>query len=555
MPQLVIEQSGAEPMTAPVGSTKITLGRAGDNDIVLTAEEVSRHHAHIKRIGDTSVIVDQKSLNGTYVNRQRVVEHTLKHLDEIWLGNKCRILFRDDTSYGVASKDTTHTGTQIDSRLRDSINDIRAEMDRVGMNMTMMGMRSASSETAGVSAASPAMPSPEELVRMSRAYRRLAALHKASQAITSNFDLHTRLSDMLDTIMEVLQANRGFILLRDEKTEALAVQVARQMGRELGASSPSMGIAGRAAIDGEPVLMADSDSNEEFGMRESIVVNRISSAMCVPLKVKNRILGSVYVDTNSPEMRFNEEDLELFASLASQAAMAVENVRLHDKVIDTEKRRGNLARFLPAALVEKLMSESQTLVLGGQKTQVTTMFCDIRGSSEIAENLTPQDLVTLLNEHFTAMTEILFSHEGTLDKYIGDEIMAIFGAPIPVGNEEYRAVRAGLDMQARNEEMNALRAADNRPQLHFGIGIDSGEVIAGYIGSPQRMDFTVVGDRVNIAKRFCDVAGPGKVVVGQQTWNAVKDWVEGVPLGNLTLKGKQQTEGAYEVLALRDNRD
>lgn len=555
MPQLIIEQPSAPTMTVPIAGNKITLGRSEENDVVLIAEEVSRHHAYVSRRGPQSVLTDLKSLNGTYVNRQRVAERVLKHMDEIWLGSKCRILFRDDTMYGTSEIDKSDGDERSDSKLEKSIHGIREEMDRVGMNMTLIGMRTPAPDTTLKMATPPPVLSPDDIVRMGRAYRRLSALHKANQVITSNFDLQTRLSDMLDTIMEVLQAKHGFVLLRDEKTQALRVMVARQMGRELGASSPSMGIAGRAAIDGEPVLMSDSGSDQEFGMRESIILNRISSAMCVPLKIDNRILGSIYVDTDDPEMSFLEEDLELFASLASQTAMAVENVRLHDQFIETEKRRENLARFLPGALVEKLMTESQVLTLGGLKTHVTTMFCDIRGSSQIAERLAPQELVTLLNEHFTAMTEILFAYEGTLDKYIGDEIMAIFGAPIAAGDEEYRSVCAAVEMQDRNKELNALRRSENRPQLHFGIGIDSGEVIAGYIGSPKRMDFTVVGDRVNTAKRFCDMAGPGKVVVGEHTWNVIKDRVEGVPMGNLTLKGKQQTVNAYEVLSLRKGQE
>lgn len=550
MPQLIIEQPGTPPMTVPIAGNKVTLGRSEENDIVLSADEVSRHHAAVSRRSNQTILTDLKSLNGTYVNRQRIAERVLKHMDEIWLGSKCRILYRDDTIYGTKEGEGSDSN-RSDSKLERSIHGIREEMDRVGMNMTLIGMRTPVPDTTLKMATPPPVLSPDDIVRMGRAYRRLSALHKANQVITSNFDLQTRLSDMLDTIMEVLQANRGFVMLRDEKTQALRVMVARQMGRELNASSPSMGIAGRAAIDGEPVLMTDSESDQEFGMRESIILNRISSAMCVPLKIEDRILGSIYVDSNNPEMKFVEEDLELFASLAAQAAMAVENVRLHDKFIETEKRRENLARFLPGALVDKLMTESATLTLGGQKTHVTTLFCDIRGSSQIAEQLAPQELVTLLNEHFTAMTEILFAYEGTLDKYIGDEIMAIFGAPISAGNEEYRAVCAALEMQERCRELNALRRSENRPQLHVGIGIESGEVIAGYIGSPKRMDFTVVGDRVNIAKRFCDMAGPGKVVVGDYTWNAIKHLAEGMPMGNLTLKGKQQTVAAHEVLSLK----
>ncbi len=551
MQQLVIEQAGASVMTAPVKGDKITFGRAEGNDIMLTADGVSRHHAHITCEDGALVLTDLGSLNGTYVNRKRVETCVLNHLDEIWLGGKCRILFRDDSvSDAAAPEASARAGS--DRRLSESIHNIRAEMERVGANMTMMGRQSPVQEQQDDNGRLSPMLAAEEMMRMSRAYRRLLALHKANQIILANFDLHTRLSDMMDVIMEVLQADRGFVLLRDEKTESLTVHVARQMGRELEATSPSMGIAGRAALDGEPVLMTDSASSEEFGARESIIVNRITSAMCVPLKVEDHILGSIYVDTSNPQMRFVEEDLELFASLGLQAAMAVDNVRLHNQLVATEKRRGNLARFLPGALVEKLMNESKTLVLGGEKAHVTTMFCDIRGASQLAESLAPQELVSLLNEHFTEMTEILFSHEGTLDKYIGDGIMAVFGAPIAAGDEEYRAVRAALEMQQRNRELNARRQAKGKPSIQFGIGIDSGDVISGYIGSPQRMDFTVVGDHVNTAKRFCDIAGAGEVVVGGQTWAAIEEWVEGKPLGRMRLKGKQQNVVAFEVFSLRN---
>jgi adenylate cyclase len=273
--------------------------------------------------------------------------------------------------------------------------------------------------------------------------------------------------------------------------------------------------------------------------------------MCVPLKVENRILGSVYVDTRKAGMRFTEEDLELFSTLASQSAMAIENARLAMQIVESEKRRQNLARFLPNALVDKVINESQTLVLGGQKTHVTSMFCDIRGSSELAEKLTPQLLVGLLNEHFSAMTEIVFKYEGTLDKYIGDEIMAIFGAPISVGDEPFRAVCTAIEMQRANAELNVLRGLENRPQFQVGTGIDTGEVIAGYIGSPKRMDFTVVGDRVNTAKRLCDIAGPGKTLIGKDVWEAVKDRVDAIPMGALMVKGKLQAVDAYEVVGLK----
>ncbi len=545
MPQVVVEQPGVPPMTVALSGEETHFGRSENSDVVLVADEVSRHHAKIVQRGGRTVLVDLKSLNGTYVNRQRVVERVLSHMDEMWFGSKCRVVYRDDTHFGKVDEDVQPSTR--DSQLIQNVDKIREEMDRVGNSMTMIGQ--APDRVTGPSAISPQDTAPD-LSKIGRAYRRMAALNKVSMIMAGNFDLDTRLSEVLDTVMEVLEAERGFVMLREEGTNSLNVKVARQMGRQLEASSPSMGIAGRAAIDGEAVLMTDRESDQEFGMRDSIILSQIVSAMCVPLKIEDRVLGSVYVDTRKAGVSFNEEDLELFLSLASQSAMAVDNVRLHQQVVEAEKKRQNFSRFLPAAIVDKIMAEDTALELGGQKTEVTTMFCDIRGSTKIAESVTPQQLVEMLNEHFTALTEIIFNHQGTLDKYIGDEIMAVFGAPISTGDDAYNAVRASLAVQARNQELNSLRMHENRPEMHVGIGIDTGEVIAGYIGSPMRMDYTVVGDRVNTAKRFCDMAAAGKVVVGAETWESIKDRVQGHPIGTVALKGKELPVNAYEILGL-----
>jgi adenylate cyclase len=545
MPQVIIEQPGVPPRTVPLSPGEIQFGRSEDSDVVLVADEVSRHHAKILYREDKVILVDLKSLNGTYVNRQRVVERVLSHMDEIWFGSKCRLVFRDDTNFGKAKREDSTS----DLSLVRSMDKIRAEMDRVGNSMTMISRRQGDTPT-GLKTPPP-QATPEEILMMSQAYRRLAALYEASKVMASRFDLNKRLSDLLDTAIAVMGAERGFVMLREGGSSNLNVKVARQMGRELEASSPSMGIAGKAAIDGQPVVMGDREQDAEFGMRESIIRNQISSAMAVPLRMDDRILGSMYIDTRKSGAAFGEEDLELFASLATQSAMAIDNVRLHEQMVESEKRRQNLGRFLSPAIVEKIINEGSELELGGRKQRVTTMFCDIRGSSALAERLSPQQMVALLNEHFTAMTEIVFTNQGTLDKYIGDELMAVFGSPIPSEDDALQAVTAALAIQKRNGELNAVRAREGRPQFELGIGIETGDVIAGYIGSPMRMEFTVVGDRVNVAKRFCDMAAAEKVVIGQETWSKVQDKVISRPIGTVVLKGKEQPVQAHEILGLR----
>ncbi|MBI5095457.1 MAG: GAF domain-containing protein, partial [Candidatus Hydrogenedentes bacterium] len=336
MPQVIIEQPGVAPITIPLAGAEIHLGRAEGNTVVLVADEVSRHHAKMIRRGDKTVLYDLNSLNGTYVNRQRIVERVLSHLDEVFLGSKCRIVFRDDTSFG-ASPGTPKEENRDSSVLIKGLDKIREEMDRAGQNLTLFSRVSRTPAPASAEP-TPVVPA-EELASMGQAYRRLSALYQASKLIASNFDLSRRLADVLDTAIEVMDAERGFVMLHDDQTGNLEVKVAREMGQELHASAPSMGIAGRAAIDGEPVLMTSADSDARFSGRESIIRQRIISAMCVPLRAESRILGSIYVDTRKPGVTFSEEDLELFASLASQSALAIDNVRLYEQMLEAEKKR------------------------------------------------------------------------------------------------------------------------------------------------------------------------------------------------------------------------
>lgn len=545
MPLLIIEQQGISTQTVPIEDKEIVLGRSNDCDVILFTEEISRHHAKIFIKDGAYIIADLKSLNGTYVNRQRIVEHKLKHLDEIWLGSKCRIVFRDD----IPKKDskTFQDKDRHESKYIDQMEHVREEIEEVKNTLFKISKEEAE----------PTLQKTKEVVtpsidikKLTRTYRRLDALYKATQIMGSAHHLDSKLEQVLDLVIEVLGAERGFILLKDENKNTLVTKVARAMGSGLEANSPSMGIAGKSAIDGEPVLMIDRYADVEFGNRESVIARKITSAMCVPLRIEDRILGSIYIDTIKKKAFFDEGDLDLFCSMANQIALAIENAQLNMKMLEEERKRDNFRRFLPDIVVEQIISKGSAIQLGGEKKKVATMFCDIRGSSQMAERLSPQELLFLLNEHFTAMTEIVFAWNGTLDKYIGDEIMAIFGAPISTGDDTYSAVCASLDILKRNEELNVLRVSEGKPAFQLGIGIETGEVVAGFIGSPKRMEYTVVGDRVNSAKRLCDMANPGTIVVGSGAWAELKGRVRGSPIGTFKVKNKEQFIVAYEVKGL-----
>ena len=542
MPQLIVEQKGVSTQTVPLSDKEIILGRAHDCDVILLAEEVSRHHAKIFYRDGKYVIQDLRSLNGTYVNKQKVLEHTLSHMDEIYLGSKCRIIFRDDTYYGRSNKE------EFESTIISQVELVRKEIEDVQNTLFQFSNKSLDREEKlkEIEVAWPKF----DVRQLSRAYRRLDALYKASQIMGSAQPLNVKLTKFLELVVDIVGAERGFILLREDKKNSLVVRAVKALDPSLDASSPSMGIAGKSAIDGEPVLLNDSASDPYFSGRKSIVVQKIKSAMSAPVKIEDRILGSIYVDAIHKKVQFDEEDLELLCSLGNQVAFAVENARLNEKMLEEERRRQNFKRFLPDPIVEKIIKEGSALKLGGEKKTVATLFCDIRSFSQIAERMSPQDLIELLNEHFTAITEIIFAWRGTLDKYIGDEIMALFGTPISTGDDVYSAVCAGLDIIKRNEELNYLRKSEGKPLLQLGVGIEVGEVVAGFVGSPMRMEYTVVGDKVNVAKRLCDIANPGKVVVGEEAWKALKGRVVGAPVGCFNVKGKKQPITAYEISGL-----
>lgn len=534
-------------MTVPLDKDEVTFGRSEENDVVLVADEVSRHHARIMRRGDLVVLFDNKSLNGTYVNRQRIVERVLTHMDELWFGSKCRLVYRDDTKLGRKERSEN---VESNSKTIKNMDKIRAEMERVSVSMTMIGKTAEATPALARTIAPQA--NEDEMMKMGRAFRRLNALWRASNIMASDFDLRQRLVSVLDLVIELLGADRGFVMLREPGTHNLNVKVARAMGRELEASSPSMGIAGRAAIDGEPVLMNDRASGQhEFSARESIIQSAILSAMCVPLRVQEKLIGSIYVDSSQQGITFSDEDLELFSAVAAQAAVAIDHLDQHNRLMEAARKQADFSRFLSPDVVEKIMQEGTEIELGGQKAVATTMFCDIRGFTNISESLTPQEIVHMLNEHFTAVTEIIFELKGTINKFIGDEIMCVFGAPFAIGDEEIRAVEAGLLIQQRVRELNLVREREGRPVFLVGVGIETGEVSAGYIGSPMRMEYTVIGDRVNVASRLCSKAQPGQVVVGTNTWEKVKDRVLGNPIGEFALKGKTLPVLLHEVTALK----
>jgi class 3 adenylate cyclase len=207
-------------------------------------------------------------------------------------------------------------------------------------------------------------------------------------------------------------------------------------------------------------------------------------------------------------------------------------------------------RYVSAELAAEIIADpGRHLKLGGEKREVTVFFGDLRGFTPLAENLDPQDVVDILNVYLNHVVDAVFEFGGTLDKFRGDGFMVFFGAPIPRDNDPLNAVRCALTIQDKLKGVTFAKFPDLR--LHMGVGINTGTVIVGNIGSERRTDYTVIGNEVNVAQRFEANAGPGQILITGKTYDRVKDAVQVRELGPLRVAGKHESVIAYDVLGWR----
>jgi adenylate cyclase len=208
-------------------------------------------------------------------------------------------------------------------------------------------------------------------------------------------------------------------------------------------------------------------------------------------------------------------------------------------------------RYVAREVVDEILKDPENLVLTGERRDVTVLFCDIRGFTSTSEKLTPEEVVTLLNTFYTLMIDTTFKEDGTLDKFLGDGVMAVFGAPIYHHDHSLRAIRTALAMQAGMRDLSARRATEGKPPIAVGIGINAGDAVAGTVGTEARMEYTVIGDSVNLAARLESNSKAGQILISEQTYLKVQTGVDARSLGRIKVKGKEDEIGVYEVIGMR----
>jgi class 3 adenylate cyclase len=264
----------------------------------------------------------------------------------------------------------------------------------------------------------------------------------------------------------------------------------------------------------------------------------------VPLKVKGQVIGVLNFSNVDP-IHYTAADLKLITTLASQAAAAIDNALLHANKLKEERIKSNLERYVAPQVVQSILESRGDISLNPVRRDLVILFSDIRNFTTQCEELPPETIVGYLNEYFTHMVEVIFQHQGTVNKFVGDMIVALFGAPSPLVDSERKAIEAAIAMQ---RQIQAIPTPWIRDNFHTGIGISSGEVIVGNIGSPQHLDYTAIGDEVNIASRLQSLAQGGQILVSRGIYNATQDLFTFKEYGSMTVKGKKKSVEVFEVM-------
>jgi adenylate cyclase len=295
------------------------------------------------------------------------------------------------------------------------------------------------------------------------------------------------------------------------------------------------------------LLSQDAKTDEQFRGAESIVSQGVRSTICAPLITESNVHGVVYADRFDPFASFSAEDLELISAVAAQTAVTVETVKAHNRLAREEVARANYSRFMPEYVVQQLLENPNSFKLGGVNQKITVLFADIRAFTAFSETEKPEKVVGLLNRFFSAMSEIIFGHGGTLDKYTGDGLMAIFGAPTATPGDAKNAVETAVAMQKRLVNLNVELEAEGFAAINVGIGLHTGEATVGYIGSDQRSEYTAIGDTVNIASRLESNALGGQILISDATAQESVGLFTFIPQEPLSVKNRLQPVSLFEV--------
>lgn len=558
-------------ITEPTGRTfhteidlnkTFTIGRAKENDIVLNDRRVSRKHAFVFGENGGFKIVDgfveagqlYRSVNHIFVNSKMQLEHILENGDTILIGES-RIDFEILADVSLATQINVPPTENVTIPREERPKTVKFDDAPLGHTQVQLSVNEIIGRKSNMSLEN-AVATPAEIKDLRRKAKVLELLFEMSKTVGTVFELEEIFEKATELIFRGTPADRVVALLVNESKDAKDSETLYQIGAKTRDVSyeklteklaVSRTITNRVMSDRVAILSQDAKTDEQFHGAESIVSQGVRSTICAPLVTPSDVHGVIYADRLDPFAAFSADHLEMISAVAALTAVTVETIKAHKRLAREEVARANYSRFMPEYVVQQLLENPDSFRLGGANQMITVLFADIRGFTAISEKENPEDVVRLLNHYFTAMSEIIFEHGGTLDKYIGDGLMALFGAPTATPEDARNALNAAVAMQRELLKLKEELSDDGFSRISVGIGLHTGIATIGYIGSERRSEYTAIGDTVNLASRLESNTAGGQILISEATARAAGNVFPLFRRDPIMVKNRQQPVDLYEV--------
>ena len=531
----LVSTEGEQTFELKSGVT-LVVGRALNSDIPVFDPTISRRHAEVHCDANGVSVKDLGSSNGTFLNGAKIDSSKVAPGDVVTFG---KVAFRlkemapTPMEMPMSPPPAAKPGATIVRQvpLRDSKGILGGGTMAAALGLADLKKKSTPADNAVVD----------------RNAQKLSTLLEVSKGLSRAIPIDEMLEEIVKYCFQVFDVDRVSILLGDEKSDLVTKISHNKKGKITGGASVPQSIA-RKAVEEKSVILSDNAGEDQRFGGQSILMQQVRSAICAPLiGSENRVLGVLYVDNLTTAHRFTDDDMEFLSAFSGIAAVAVENSQFAQRIQQEAMIRSNFERYFAPSLAARIAGSPDAVKLGGDKRPVAVLFSDIRGFTALSETMNPDDMAHLLTEYFTEMVECVFTHGGTLDKFIGDAVMAQWGAPLGEPDDADRAMQSAIEMIRELDKLNLKWKDEGRPGLQIGIGLNYGEAFAGNIGSERRLEYTVIGDTVNTASRLCSAAGPREILISDEFRRVLRNPPKLTQQAPMELKGKSQPVPVYLV--------
>jgi adenylate cyclase len=369
-------------------------------------------------------------------------------------------------------------------------------------------------------------------------------LYELARDLSSSLELEIVLRKVMDRVITLMKASRGFIVLVDPVTNTMSV------GGEANPESTRLFLGSKTVIEqvvatGQAVVTTDASVDARFKAQQSVILQNLRSIIAVPLVTKGKVIGAVYVDNPFQAAIFEEKDKEFLQAISDLAAIAIDNARQY--------QRSELLRELFELHVNKQVtdyvlarSDRKNKLISGERREVTMLNSDIAGFSALSQSMEAEELVAFLNDYFARMIDVVLAHGGNIDKFQGDGMLVVFGAPNPMDDHAPQALKAARGMVGEIDRLNRELVEDGKPAISVGIGLDTGYVVAGHVGSERRLEFTLIGVPVNNSSYLSKVR-PARVLMSETTRDLLPVGFEVTDYEPMLLKGANKPQPIYQL--------